>query len=210
MLTLRGVLRGVKLIAGADISYPRFSPRAVAGVVVLSWPGMQVVETRTVAGAMAFPYVPGLLSFREGPLLLRAFELLRTEPDLIFFDGQGVAHPRGFGLASHMGLLLERPSLGCAKSRLFGRSTEPGTEAGSRTAIFDPSGLQIGITLRTRTGVLPIFISPGHRIGMEAAADWALRACRGYRIPEPVRQAHLLVNRRRRELSGSKDNESSS
>ncbi|MFQ5693210.1 MAG: endonuclease V [Nitrospinota bacterium] len=199
-LTLRGAPRNVHLIAGADLSYPRFSSRAVAGVVVLSWPDLEVVETRTVDGEMEFPYVPGLLSFREGPLLLRAFERLRARPQLIFFDGQGIAHPRGFGLASHMGLILDRPSLGCAKSLLFGRATDPGREAGGRTPIHDLRGRRIGVTLRTRTGVKPIFVSPGHRIGMDPAADWALRACRGYRVPEPTRQAHLLVNRRRREI----------
>lgn len=201
-LTLEGAPCDVHLIAGADLSYPRFSPRAVAGVVVLSWPGLEVVETRTVDGRMEFPYVPGLLSFREGPLLIQAFERLRTEPDLLFFDGQGAAHPRGFGLASHLGLILDRPSLGCAKSLLFGRAAEPDREAGSQTPIRDPAGRPIGVTLRTRTGVKPIFVSPGHRIGMQEAAEWALRMCRGYRIPEPVRRAHLLVNQRRREIFG--------
>lgn len=198
-ISLKGSPRSVKLIAGADISYRRFSSRAVAGVVVFSWPALEVVETRTVSGSMEFPYVPGYLSFREGPLLLRVFERLRTDPQLIFFDGQGVAHPRGFGLACHMGLLLDRPSVGCAKSLLYGHTTAPGEEAGSRTALRDASGARIGVTLRTRGGVKPVFVSPGHRIGMKAAADWALRVCRGYRIPEPTRQAHLLVNRRRRQ-----------
>ena len=176
---------------------------------MLTWPGLEVVETQTVAGRMSFPYVPGLLSFREGPLLLQAFKRLRMDPHLIFFDGQGIAHPRGIGLASHMGLLLDRPSLGCAKSRLFGTSAEPDREAGSRTALYDSSGLQIGVTLRTRTGVKPIFVSPGHRVGMKAAAQWALRVGGGYRIPEPIRQAHLLVNRRRIELLGAQGNKSS-
>ena len=191
--------RSVKFIAGADISYRRFSSQAVAGVVVFSWPALEVVETRTVSGSLKFPYVPGYLSFREGPLLLRVFERLRTDPQLIFFDGQGAAHPRGFGLASHMGLLLDRPAVGCAKSRLCGHTTEPGEQAGSRTPLLDDSGARIGVTLRTRKGVKPIFISPGHRIDTEAAADWAFRACRGYRVPEPTRQAHLLVNRRRKQ-----------
>ncbi len=198
-LSLKGSPRSVKFIAGADISYWRFSSQAVASVVVFSWPALEVVETRTVSGSLKFPYVPGYLSFREGPLLLRAFEHLRTDPQLIFFDGQGVAHPRGFGLACHMGLLLDRPAVGCAKSRLCGRTTEPGEQAGSRTPLLDDSGARIGVTLRTRKDVKPIFVSPGHRIETEAAADWAFRACRGYRVPEPTRQAHLLVNRRRKQ-----------
>ena len=140
--------------------------------MVFSWPVLEVVETRTVSGLLRFPYVPGYLSFREGPLLLRVFERLRTDPQLIFFDGQGAAHPRGFGLACHMGLLLDRPAVGCAKSRLCGRTTEPGEQAGSRTPLLDDSGARIGVTLRTRKGVKPIFVSPGHRIDTEAAADW--------------------------------------
>ncbi len=191
--------RSVKFIAGADISYRRFSSQAVAGIVVFSWPALEVVETRTASALLEFPYVPGYLSFREGPLLLRAFERLRTDPQLIFFDGQGAAHPRGFGLTCHLGLLLDRPAVGCAKSRLCGRTTEPGAQAGSRSPLCDDSGARIGVTLRTREGVKPIFVSPGHRIDTEAAANWAFRACRGYRVPEPTRQAHLLVNRRRKQ-----------
>jgi deoxyribonuclease V len=201
-LTLKGNPGNIKLIAGADLSYPRFSSRAVAGIVVLSWPEMEVVETRTVWGTMRFPYVPGYLSFREGPLLLRAFERLRSDPSLLFFDGQGVAHPRGFGLANHMGLLLDRPSLGCAKSLLFGNAAEPGAEAGRRTALHALSGERIGTVLRTRKNVKPIYVSPGHRIGMKAATEWAYRMARGYRIPEPTRLAHLLVNRKREEKLG--------
>jgi deoxyribonuclease V len=196
-LALSGSPRRVRRVAGADISYDKGSDRFFAAVVVLAWPGLAVVEEATASGRSPFPYVPGLLSFREGPLLLRAFRKLRAPPDLVIFDGHGVAHMRGFGIASHLGLLLDVPSIGCAKSRLVGEHGEPLRAAGSRTPLR-LEGRVVGAVVRTRKGVKPVYVSVGHRIGLPAAVRWALRTCAGYRLPEPTRRAHILANRLRR------------
>jgi deoxyribonuclease V len=137
--------------------------------------------------------VPGYLSFREGPLLLRAFKRLERKPDLVLFDGQGIAHPRGLGLAAHMGVLLDLPSVGCAKSRLVGEHGEPGRLRGDWTPLL-LEGRQVGAVVRTREGVNPLFVSPGHRMGITQAVRWALACCRT-RVPEPIRLAEQVVNR---------------
>jgi len=141
--------------------------------------------------------VPGLLSFREAPALLEAFAMLETEPHAVLIDGQGLAHPRRFGVACHLGVWLNRPCVGCAKSRLIGTHRAPALAAGSRRALRD-GGEVIGTVLRTRTGVQPLFVSVGHRIDLGSAVALVLRCCRGYRLPEPTRQAHLFVNALRR------------
>ena len=192
----RGRLPTVRLAAGADVSYEKRDNRFYAAVVVMSVPELEIVEEAWAAGVATFPYIPGLLTFREGPVLVRAFERLRTRPDLVIFDGQGVAHPRGVGLAAHMGLLLEVPSIGCAKTRLCGEHGEVAGPAGSRTELR-LDGRTVGLVVRTRAGVKPVFVSVGHRISLGSAAEWVLRTCRGCRLPEPTRQAHLLVNRLR-------------
>jgi deoxyribonuclease V len=148
-----------------------------------------VVETKVVQGRLDFPYIPGLLSFRELPLTLAAYESLSITPDLVLVDGQGVAHPRRFGLASHLGLVLDTPTIGCAKSRLCGRHEEPGIEAGSYAEVVD-KGETIGVALRTRPKVKPVYVSTGHKVDLEDAIHWVLECCRGYRLPEPLRLAH--------------------
>jgi deoxyribonuclease V len=195
-LVLRGGPRRVRLVAGADLSYARESDRFFAAVVVLALPGLEVVERATAVGRSPFPYVPGLLSFREGPLLLRAFGRLTRRPDLVLIDGHGIAHMRGIGIASHMGLLLRTPSIGCAKSRLVGEHGEPGPAPGDWTPLVH-EGRRVGAVLRTRRGVKPIYVSQGHRVSLAAAIRWTLRCCAGYRVPEPTRQAHILANRLR-------------
>lgn len=181
------------LIAGADVSYARFSNTLYAGVVVLRTDSLEVVEKQSVVVQVKFPYVPGLLSFREAPALLTAFAKLRSEPDAVMLDGQGMAHPRRFGFACHMGLWLERPTIGCAKSLLVGRYSEPGKRPGAVTTLTD-KGEDIGVALRTKKGTKPLFVSVGHRIDIAGAVGLVLSTCRGYRLPEPTRQAHLLVN----------------
>jgi len=188
----------VRLVAGADISYDRGSHRYFAAVVLLALPGLAVVEEATARGKSPFPYIPGLLSFREGPLLLRAFARLRRRPDLALFDGHGIAHMRGIGIASHLGLLLDVPSIGCAKSRLVGEHDEPGPKVGDWTPLRY-EGRRVGAVLRTRKGTKPIFVSIGHRVGLPQAIRWTLACGGGYRVPEPTRRAHLLANRLRRE-----------
>ncbi len=190
--------RAPRTVAGADISHLRFGRRAVAGIVVFSFPGLEFLEESIVEGTIDFPYVPGLLSFREGPLLERAFRGLRRKPGLLFFDGQGIAHPRGLGIASHLGLRLEVPSVGCAKSRLFGEAAEPEEDKGAWTPIMDPGGGAVGALVRTRKGVKPVYVSPGHRIDVAGALRYALALSPRYRIPVPIRAAHMRTNEERR------------
>lgn len=186
-----------KLVAGADISYDIGSTTFYAGVVVLRAGDLQIVERRGVRGESPFPYVPGLLSFREAPLLLEAFARVESQPDVVLFDGQGIAHQRHLGLAAHVGLWLQVPSVGCAKTRLVGQYEEPEREAGS-TSPLRYHGAVVGSVVRTKTGINPLFVSPGHLIDLPSAVRWTLATCRGYRLPEPTRQAHLYVNELRR------------
>jgi deoxyribonuclease V len=184
-----GNIENPRYIAGVDISVNRWEKTGTGAVVVLSYPGLEVVETRVVNDRVGFPYVPGLLSFRESPLILAACEKLTLVPDIIMVDGQGIAHPRRMGLASHLGLLLGVPTIGCAKSRLCGHQVAPGNEAGSYSDLVDRNEV-IGAVLRTRTSVEPIYVSIGHKIDLVGAIEWVLKCCRGYRLPEPTRLAH--------------------
>jgi deoxyribonuclease V len=196
MVRLHPLARPVGAIAGADISYNKFSETVYAGIVVLSLPDLRIVETAGVRSVAKFPYVPGLLSFREAPSLLEAWEKLKTKPDVLMFDGQGIAHPRRFGIACHVGVLLDWPTIGCAKSILVGRYGELGLEAGSQSPLVD-KGEQVGVALRTKSKVAPVYVSPGHLMDLDSAVDLVLRSTTKYRLPEPTRQAHLLVNRLR-------------
>jgi deoxyribonuclease V len=191
--------RKIELVAGADISFNKFEPTVYAGIVVLRLPSLEVVEEAGVVSETRFPYVPGLLSFRETPSVLAAWSKLKTEPDVLVLDGQGIAHPRRFGIASHAGLLLNRPALGCAKSVLVGRYEDLGEERGSRAPLVDPKrGDMVGYALRTKRRVQPVYVSPGHLIDFDAAVELMLACDGGYRVPEPTRRAHLLVNALRR------------
>ena len=178
-----------RFIAGVDISVGKAQGMATAAVVVLSYPELRVVEIKIAQGRLDLPYIPGLLSFREAPLTLAACEELSITPDLFLVDGQGVAHPRRFGLASHLGLFLDMPTIGCAKSLLCGRHETPGVEPGSCAELIDGSEA-IGVALRTKLGVKPIYVSIGHKVDLQTAIYWVLECCRGYRLPEPTRLAH--------------------
>jgi len=186
-----------ELVAGADVSYDRFSDILYAGVVVLRMSDLTLVEKQGVVTKTTFPYVPGLLSFRETPPLLEAFARLRSEPDAIMLDGHGYSHPRRFGYACHVGLELDRPSLGCAKSVLVGKFKDPKPKVGSVAPLQDDSEI-IGQAVRTKKGTRPVFVSVGHKIDLRSAVELVLATCRGYRVPEPTRQAHLYVNILRR------------
>jgi deoxyribonuclease V len=190
-----GLAGDIRHIAGADIATSKDSPKAYAGVVVLSYPELEVVEERGIEEAVRFPYVPGLLAFREGPALIKVFEQLATEPDVIVFDGQGLAHPRGMGIACHMGLVFDKPTIGCAKSLLYGRYQEPAQDKGAWADLRDPQGNIIGAVVRSKLKTTPIFVSIGHRIDLTTAITLLLACTRGVRIPEPTRLAHLLVTR---------------
>jgi deoxyribonuclease V len=182
-----------RLVAGVDISAPRFQGRARGTVVVLSYPELEVVEVGVVEQEVDLPYIPGLLSFRESPVILAAWEKLRLTPDLILVDGQGIAHPRRFGIASHLGLLLDLPAIGCAKSLLCGTHGVIGWEAGS-TAEIEHDGEIVGVALRTKADVRPVYVSIGHKVDLTAAVSWVSNCCRGYRLPEPTRLAHLAAS----------------
>lgn len=194
----------VRYLAGVDVSYN--AQEAVAVVVVMRWPSLEVVEVVSGNAKPSFPYVPGFLSFREGPAIEQAFARLSIAPHIFFFDGQGIAHPRGVGLASHIGVLFGLVSIGVAKKPLVGEFAEPEKEQNSFTWI-EHKGKRVGMALRTKNNTRPIFVSPGHRIDFDTARNWVLRVTGRYRLPEPVRLAHILSERKRR---GGKDDQSGS
>ncbi len=188
----------LRTVAGVDVSYEKHGDLFFAAVVVLSFPDLEVVEEASSCGRVDFPYIPGLLSFRELPIVLEAFRALRTVPGAILVDGQGIAHPRGLGIASHLGLWLDLPTVGCAKSRLCGAHAEPDRARGARASLMLGEA-QAGTVLRTRDGVRPLYISPGHKVDHGASVDLILACGRKTRMPEPTRLAHILTNRLRRE-----------
>ncbi|MBO0934460.1 deoxyribonuclease V [Fibrella aquatilis] len=189
--------RPAETIAGCDISFNKFEETVYAGIVVLRLDTLETIAEATAITTTSFPYVPGLLSFREIPALLEAWAKLTILPDVVVFDGHGIAHPRRLGIASHAGLLLDRPTLGCGKSVLVGRYEEPALERGSWSPMMH-RGEVIGAALRTKNKVNPVYVSPGHLIDLQTGIDLMLRCDGGYRIPETTRRAHNLVNDVRR------------
>jgi deoxyribonuclease V len=180
----------IHTVAGSDVGFP--DRRTVrAAVVVMSYPRLEVLEALTAEAPCPFPYVPGLLSFREVPVLAKALEAVREEPDVLLCDAHGMAHPRRMGLASHLGVLLERPVIGCAKSVLVGTFDPPGRLKGEYSYMYDGDEV-IGVALRTRDGVTPVYVSVGNLIDLDAAVDIALGCTTRYRIPEPLRIAHRV------------------
>ena len=182
----------IRTVAGLDCAFDKRGGKAMAAVVVLSFPELVVIETASAGGDLTFPYIPGLLSFREAPACLAAVEKLQTPPDLFLIDGQGIAHPRRLGLAAHLGLFLDRPTIGCAKSRLLGTYDPPQPEKGDYTPLLDGTET-IGAVVRTRTSVKPLFVSCGHLCTLQDAIEWTLRLTTRYRLPEPTRLAHRQV-----------------
>ena len=201
-IRLTPLTTAVRTVAGADVSYAKKSRDVYAAVLVFSFPDLHLIEIVQVADSVKFPYVPGLLSFREAPVLSKAFRKVRKRPDVIMFDGQGIAHPRRMGLASHMGLLLNCPSIGCAKTRLVGIHPPVPEEKGSGVLLTD-GGRVVGGVVRTRDRVKPVFVSPGHAITVDDAIRLVLSCCRGYKLPEPTRQAHIAVGAFRQQEEGA-------
>ena len=193
-------LTRLELIAGADIAYDLVTKKMYATVLVYRLADDEVIETQDVFLETKFPYVPGLLTFREAPALLKAFAKLKNTPDVVMIDGQGLAHPRRIGLASHIGLWLDLPTVGCAKSRLIGTFKELRKRAGSLSPLMDDEE-QIGYVVRTRAGVKPLFISVGHKIDLATAVRVVLACGRGYRVPEPTRLADIRVDELRRKAA---------
>lgn len=204
LVTLRPLAKSrIRYVAGSDLAVDRRGNRVVAAVVVMTFPGLELVETRTKTSRLTFPYIPGLLSFREIPALIRCIRNVRTPFDVMLCDGQGIAHPRGVGLASHLGVLIDTPTIGCAKSRLVGEYDDPGADRGDFSRlIYD--GRVVGSVLRTREAVKPLFISPGHLVDHASARRITLACLTRYRLPEPTRRAHIAAGEARRSLSASR------
>ena len=181
-------IKDVRLIAGVDVSVK--NNRSKAAIVVLTYPDLREVETAVSEEKTRFPYVPGLLSFREGPVILNCLKKLKTEPAIFIFDGQGLAHPRKLGLATHMGIILNKSSIGSAKSHLYGSYKAPGNKKGDFSFIKDADGVNIGAVLRTRDNVKTIFVSPGHLMDIPSSVKIILSCCVKYKLPEPIRAAH--------------------
>ncbi|MDO8578897.1 MAG: deoxyribonuclease V [Dehalococcoidales bacterium] len=188
----KGDLISPRFVAGVDISAKRAAKNARAAVVVMSFPELETAETKTIEGEINFPYVPGLLSFREAPLSVAVCNSLNIVPDVFLIDGQGLAHPRRFGFACHIGLLLDKPTIGCAKSLLLGKYEGLGIQPGSHAEIID-KGEVIGAAVRTRRETKPVYVSIGNKIDLSGSIDMVLKCCRGYRIPEPLRLAHIAA-----------------
>ncbi len=192
-IELKPLGKPIDTVAGADISFNKFSTTVYAGIVVLNYPAMTVRSYSLVASETTFPYVSGYLAFREVPALLQAWEQLTDKPDVLILDGQGITHPRKMGIASHFGVLKKQPTIGCAKSMLFGKFDELGLAKGSSEPIYGKGEL-LGYALRTKDKVQPVYISPGNLITIEESLE-VMKNCIGrYRIPEPTRLAHDKVN----------------
>jgi len=189
-----------RLVAGADTSYDLGSDRVAGAVVVWDTALGRVIETATAVVDTPFPYVPGLLTFREAPALMPAFARLKCTPDLLVFNGHGIAHPRRMGLASHLGVLFDLPAMGVAQRRLTGTHGPVGERPGDRSPLL-LDGAEVGAVVRTRARARPVFVSPGHRVALADAVRFTLENCLGYKLPAVIREAHLLCNRVRRTLS---------
>ncbi len=183
----------IRYVAGADTSYDKDKPIVYGVLVVYRLPDLVLVERVWVARGIDFPYIPGLFAFREGPVLIEAAKRLTIEPDIMVFHGQGIAHPRRLGLASHLGLLFDRPSIGCAEHNLVGNYEKPGNMIGDYSELVYNSDV-VGVALRTRRGVKPVFVSPGHKIDLQGAINVILQVTRGYRMPQVLREAHRYAN----------------
>lgn len=184
----------VKLIAGADVSFNRFSNIVYAGVIVMSFPDMEIVRTSLVKTETHFPYMSGYLAFREMPALQKAWDQLDIKPDVLILDGQGITHPRKLGIATHFGIINDQPTIGCAKTSLYGNFVHPDIPKHSVSPILGKEGEHTGYVLRTKNAVKPIFVSPGHLTDPDSALEIVMQTCGAYRIPEPTRLAHLKVN----------------
>jgi len=197
-ISLKKSFNNVKIVAGADVSY--YKNKMIAGIVILKFPQLEIIEKKSSVSSVNFPYISGLLTFREGPSLLAAFKKIKNEPDIILFDGQGIAHPRRMGIATHLGLFLDQPTIGCAKSRLSGKYTSVGEEKGDYALLKEDEEI-LGAVLRTRKRVKPIFVSPGHKIDLPNSIEIVLKCIVKYRLPLPVREAHIFVNQIRNNLT---------
>ena len=202
-ITVEGALNGVRLVAGADTAFDHIANTLFAAICLFTYPDLQQIDTAIASAEAKFPYVPGLHVFREGPVILKAFARLETRPDVVIFAGHGTAHPRRFGIAGHLGLILDIPSIGCARKKLVGQHQEFGSEEGESSPLYMGNS-NAGLVYRSRGNVKPIFISPGHKCAPGDAYRLVIGCLRGYRMPEPLRSAHILAGRIKR---GARKNE---
>jgi len=192
-VSLRDSFSDIRFVGGIDVSAPANSSVGCAVVAILSFEDLRLIEFRYANRELRWPYIPGFLSFREVPVILAALENVECIPDVIIVDGQGIAHPRRFGIAAHLGVLLDAPTIGCAKSLLCGHYSELGPHRGDTALLLDDTGQQIGNVVRTRDGVKPLFVSPGNKISFNSSVRVILESTGVYRLPEPIRFAHRLA-----------------
>ncbi|MCK5391415.1 MAG: deoxyribonuclease V [Deltaproteobacteria bacterium] len=193
----------IKTVAGADLAILKDEKKLVCGIIVFSYPELNEIERTWEVVDEEFPYIPGLLAFREGPAIIKTYEKLKEKPDVLILDGHGIAHPRGFGIACYVGVLLDIPTMGIAKKRLYGTHQEPRDVLGSYEPLFSKNGEQIGVALKTKKKTKPVFISAGHKIDLSTSKKIALMCVRGYRIPEPTRLADKYVAELKRGLANN-------
>jgi len=186
-LVLKNVFSEIKTIGGADVAYSE-GDHLLGVILVFSYPDLKLLDSSSAYGKVPFHYIPGLLAFREGPILIKAFQDLKAKPDVMIFEGQGIAHPRGFGMASHLGLWLDTPSIGCTKKPLVATEITVGSSKGQLQPILR-EGVEVGAVVRTKTNVKPVFVSPGHKIDLATSVQIVLETCRDMRLPEPLRRA---------------------
>jgi deoxyribonuclease V len=198
-LIIKGMPDKISIVAGVDVAYSKKPLTGFCAITLFSYPDLKHLKTYTELDLVGYPYIPGLLTYREGPLILDTMSKIEEEVDLFIFDGQGIAHPKRIGIASHIGLLLDKPAIGCAKNRLVGNYEEPGEAKGSSSDLTDDEGNLIGKVLRTRDDTNPVFVSPGHKIGIEEAKEIALNCTTDYRLPEPTRIADQEAEKYKKE-----------
>jgi deoxyribonuclease V len=187
--------REINTIAGVDLAQTQEGKQLICGIVVYSFPELIEIERTSAIVRVVFPYIPGLLAFREGPAIIGTVKQLKTKPDVLMVDGQGIAHPRGCGIASYVGVILDIPSIGVAKKRLYGNFDEPGEMKGDWTKLSSHTGEPIGAVVRTKNNTRPVFVSIGHKVDLKTSIRVTLRCANGFRIPEPTRQADIFVAR---------------
>ena len=193
--------KSVKTVAGADLAILKDEKKLVCGIIVFSYPELEEIERAWEVVDEEFPYIPGLLAFREGPAIIKTYKKLKNKPDVLILDGQGIAHPRGFGIACYVGVLLDIATMGIGKSRLYGTHQEPKDNPGSSESLLSKSGDEIGVVLKTKKKTKPVFVSIGHKIDLPTSKKIALSCVRGYRVPEPTRLADKYVAELKRGLT---------
>jgi deoxyribonuclease V len=189
-VTLQNGFSKVRTVGGADVSYAG-GHSLLAVVLIFSYPDLKLLDSSSAAGKISFPYIPGLLAFREGPILIKAYEKLKVKPDVMIFEGQGIAHPRGLGMASHVGLWLDIPSIGCTKTPLLKTEITVGLSKGNHQPVLR-EGVEVGAIVRTKTNVKPLFVSPGYRVDLPTSLQITLETCKDVRMPEPLRRADMV------------------